>query len=453
MGISRLFDISVRSMQAYQQAMDVTAHNIANSSNPDYSRQQVTFSTEIPEKLQGFIWGAGVKIDQVLRVRDQLTDQQIRANNQDYYNNTEKSSIQAQAEVLFSEPSDLGISTLMDTFFSSWSQLAVTPNSSALRQQVISSAQNLASKVDAVYSGLNSIKSDLLNDANSKVDELNGLVKQVQTLNAQIFESSATGASPNDLLDQRDKVIDQLSQLANINVTYDDSNTAIISVGGVFAADRANFTTFHVTENDGKMGLSTDNNEFTASLNGGELYAITDSYSNSIPEYQDKLNQVMSTLSDSVNNLHMSGYSVGNPPQTGIKFFDSYQDGKLVINQDILNDPNNIAVSADGTEGNGDIALSIADLSSAKLLNGSSLADNYNSLVSEVGNNKLSADQLSSATNLVLQQLQQQKSSYSGVSIDEEMTNTIKFQRSYDASAKLITVADDMLQTILGLVG
>ncbi len=452
MGISRIFDLSVRSMQTYQQAMDATAHNIANSSNPDYSRQRITFSTVIPQKLQGFIWGAGVKIDQVLRVRNQLTDQQIRTNNQDYSNNTERSTIQSQAEVLFSEPSDLGISTLMDTFFSSWSQLAVTPNSSALRQQVISSAQNLASKVNAVYTGLDSIKSNLLSDANAKVDQLNGLLKQTQTLNAQIFEASASGASPNDLMDQRDKVIDQLSQLTNINVTYDESNSAIISVGGVFAANKSTSTTFHVSNINGKMGISTDDNQFTASLTGGELYADTDCYSNYIPQYQDKLNQIMSTMVDSVNNLHMTGYNIGNPPETGIKFFDSYQNGKLVINQDILNNPNNIAISSDGSEGNGDIAVSLSNLSDAKLLNGSSLGDNYNSLVSEIGNNKLSADQLSQATDLVLQQLQQQKSSYSGVSIDEEMTNTIKFQRSYDASAKLVTVADDMLQTIINLV-
>ena len=133
MGVSRIFDISVRSLAAYQRAMDVTAHNVANSSNPDYSRQQITFATAIPEKLQGFIWGSGVKIDNVLRVRDQLTDQQIRSNNQDYSNNNTRSTIQSQVEVLFSEPSDLGISTLMDTFFNSWSQLSVTPNSSALR--------------------------------------------------------------------------------------------------------------------------------------------------------------------------------------------------------------------------------------------------------------------------------------------------------------------------------
>ncbi len=452
MGISRVFDLSVRSMAVYQRAMDVTAHNVANSSNPDYSRQRITFATEIPEKLKGFVWGTGVKIDQVLRVRDDLTDRQIRTSSQDYYNNTERASIQSQAEILFSEPSDLGISTLMDSFFSSWSELAVTPNSNPLRLEVVRSAQRLASKVGAVYNGLDAIKSDLLSDAKSKVDELNGMLKQVQTLNAQIFESRNAGANPNDLMDQRDKVVDQLSQLVNINVSYDESNSAVISVGGVFAVNKTNSINFKVTEYNGQMSIAAEDSDFVANLNGGELFAVTDSYSNFLPGYQDKLNQIMSTMADSVNGLHMSGYTIDNPPQTGIKFFDSYQDGKLVINQDILNNPSKIAVSADGTEGNGDIAVGISGLYESKILNGSTLSDNYNSLVSEVGNNKLSADQLSEATNLVLQQLQQQKTSTSGVSIDEEMANVIKFQRSYDASAKLVSIADQMLQTIISMV-
>ena len=453
MSLSRIFDISVRSLATYQMAMDATSHNVANASNPDYSRQRITFTTEIPEKLQGFVWGSGVKIDSLLRVRDQLTDSQIRTNNQDYSNNTKKSEIQSQAEILFSEPSDLGISTLMDSFFTSWSQLAVTPNSNSLRLEVVRSAQRLASKVESVYSGLDNIKGDLLNDTNSKVDQLNNLLQNVQSLNAQIFQSTATGSSANDLMDQRDKVIDQLSQLANINVSYDESNSAIISVGGVFAANRTNSVVFKASQVNGQMKLTTADGQFTANLNGGELYAVTDSYSNSIPHYQDKLNQIMTAMVDSVNSLHETAYNISNPPETGIKFFDSYKDGKLVVNQDIVLDPGNIAISADGTEGNGEIALSISGLSSAKILNGSSLAENYSSLVSEVGNNKLSADQLADATNMVLQQLQQQKSSYSGVSIDEEMTNMIRFQRSYDASAKLVSIADQMLQTVLSMVG
>jgi len=452
MAISRIFDLSRRSMAWYQRAMDATAHNVANSSNPDYSRQRVIFSTERSEISGGFIWGAGVKIDHILRIRDELTDSGIRTNNQKFYSSNQHSTINGQAEVLFTEPSDLGISTLMDSFFSSWNELSVTPNSSGLRSDVIRAAEKLASKVRTVYEGLDTIKGDILNDAKAKVNDLNNKLKQVQQLNAQINEASAMGYSPNDLMDKRDKVIDDLSKLANINISFDSNNSAIISVGGAFAADRSNVVEFKLVEVNGKLNIVTSQDNIPANISGGELYALTDSYSNYIPKYQNDLDLIIKTLVDSVNSVHTSGYSINNPPQTNINFFEGYENGVLKINSEILLDSNKIAISSDGTQGNGDIAIQIAELNSQKLLNGLSLSDNYSALVSEIGNNKLSADQQAESSQLILQQLEQQKMSYSGVSIDEEMTNMLIFQRSYDASAKLIQIADEMLETLLSLV-
>ncbi len=450
MSISRIFDISRRSMAAYQRALDATAHNIANASNPNYSRQRVSFSTEPPEILGGFIWGTGVKIDEILRVRDQLTDSQLRINNHKFYENSQRSSINGQIEVLFSEPSDTGISSLMESFFSSWNELSVTPNSSSLRNDVIHSAQQLASKVQSVYEGLDTIKGDLISDATSKVNELNSLLRKVQTLNARIFEQTTLGYSANDLMDTRDAAIDQISQLVNVNVTYDSSGSAVLSIGGAFAADKSNVIEFKLSDVGGNLTLTTLEGNI-ASLNGGELFALTDTYSKQLPKYQDKLDQLMNTLVDSVNSIHMTGYSL-NPAETGIKFFEGYSNGVLKINDEILNDPNRIAVSGDGTEGNGDIAVLIAELSGKKLINGQTLGENYSGLVSDIGNSKMSADQMAESTALVIQQLEMQKASVSGVSIDEEMTNVLRFQRSYDASAKLIKVADEMLETLLTLV-
>ncbi len=452
MGLGRIFDIAKSSLMAYQGALDVTSHNIANASNENYSRQRVDLSARTPQSLAGMVWGTGVTIDQISRARDQLTDNQIRNNNSKFSDANQRSEVLSQVEALFPEPSDLGISSLINSFFNSWNELSVTPNSDALRTSVVQSAQKLASQVQTVYQGLDEIKGNLLNDAKSKVKDLNNLLKQVQSLNTQISTSSVSGAENNDLLDQRDQVIDELSKLTNINVSYDSSNNAIISVGGVFAADQNTAVQFKIGSVNDTLSITTTDANNVATIKGGELYAITDSYSNYTGKYQDNLNSVMSTLVDSVNSIHSTGYTNSASPETGINFFDSYKNGVLKINDNILADNNNIAVSSDGTSGNGNIALKIADLSSQKLLNGSTISDSYSELVSGIGNDKVSANQLADSTQLVLQQLQDQKNSYSGVSIDEEMTNVITYQRSYDASAKLISVADQMLQTLMGLV-
>ena len=452
MSLSRIFDIARSSLAAYQGALDVTSHNVANAANENYSRQRVELSTTNPQNLAGLFWGTGVKIDQISRARNQLTDTQIRNNNSTYNDNSKRSEILSQVESLFPEPSDMGISSLINSFFNSWNELAVTPNSPTLRTNVVQAAQKLSSQVQTVYQGLDEIKSSLLEDAKSKVQTLNNLLKQVQTLNTQISASSIAGAENNDLLDQRDAVIDQLSQMTNISVSYNSSNAAIISVGGVFAADQNVSVEFKISSSNDNLILTTSDGSSVANVKGGELYAELDSYSTTISKYQNSLNDVMNTLVNAVNNVHSTGYTNTNPPETGINFFDSYQNGILKINDKILSDNNNIAVSSDGTGGNGDIALKIADLNGQKLLNGSTIADSYSNLVSNIGNDKVSVDQVANSTQLILQQLQDQKNSYSGVSIDEEMTNVITYQRSYDASAKLITVADQMLQTVLDLV-
>ena len=451
MSISKIFDISSGSLDAYSKALDVTANNIANSSNPDYSRQTINLQTEIPQQLAGMVWGSGVKIADINRVRNSLTDSQIRTNNQKFAYSDTSSTMLNQVQSLFSEPSDQGLSNLISNFFNSWQQLAVTPNSTALRQNVIYTANQMANKAKNITDGLNSIKGDIVNQFSNDVKQINNYLSQIQGLNAQIFTAQSSGATPNDLMDQRDKLIDNLSKLVNINVTTDNNNSANISIGGILASDRSSFVQFSAAVENGALVLKGPDGT-SAALTGGSLYALSDVYTNKLPSYQSSLDQVMQQIVGSVNAAHSQGSSITDPPQTGINFFNNYQSGSLTINKDILNDPAMIAISADGTSGNGDLAVTIGNIADQKVLDGKTISDSYSELVSKIGNDTSSAKDTATALQLVLNQLNQQKASYSGVSVDEEMTNVIKFQRSYDASAKLIKVADEMLQTLIEMV-
>lgn len=452
MGVNRVFDIARRSLTVYRQALEVTANNVANAANRDYTRQQVVLGSEKSDVSNGKMWGMGIKFSDIKRVRDNLTDVQIRNTNQNYYNNNKQAQLLGQVEQSFSEPSDLGLSKLITTFFNSWQDLSVTPNSIPLRQSVIQAAQNLSAKNKSVNDYLVNIKTDIRAKFSDSVDSLNQSLKQIQSLNSQIFEYSTKGVVANELIDKRDVLIDKLSQLANINVTYDSANSASISIGGIHAVDRYVFNQFEVAATQSDLSIKSIGGQGIAQLNGGELFAYSDVYSNKIPNYVEVLNNVMSTIVDSVNQIHKAGYTITIPPQTGISFFSGYEDGELKINQDILRDPSKIAISSNGTAGNGELALKLAELSSKQILNGNSLLDNYTSMISKMGTEKAGADFLSQSNQLVLNKLDEQKASYSGVSIDEEMTNIIKFQRSYDASARLIKIADEMLQTIINLV-
>lgn len=452
MPISHALEVAKNSLGTYQRALDVTSHNIANANNAKFSRQRITFGTEQSTMQNMTEIGAGVKIEDILRVRDNLTDIQIRSYNQKFADTSKRSVLFEHIEGLFSEPTELGLSNTLTSFFNSWDELAVTPNSTPLRRNVINNAKSVAGQINNIYEGLNQVKSDVQFEAIEKTEKLNSLIKEIQSLNNQVGTAKINNQPANDLLDKRDELIDELSKLANINVVFDKNSSASISIGGVFAVDQYNYTEFKVSVQNEKMVISKKDGSGIVNLNSGELSALTDVYTNKVPEYLSFIENIGNAIMNSVNELHITGYTITEPPQSNIKFFESFAGGELKINTKILEDPGFIAVSSNGEAGNSDLALLIAGIKNKKIIGDESINDYYVSLLSNIGTEKQVNDEYVESNQLVLNQLEQQKSSYSGVSVDEEMTNIIKFQRSYEASAKLIRVADEMLETLLSMV-
>ncbi len=452
MSLTKIFDISSRSLSVYRKALEVTSHNIVNSANPDYSRQRVMFETETSNFTAGLVWGNGVKIADVSRVRDRLVDVHIIGINQKFSDSNRQSQLVGDVEKIFSEPSDLGISNLMTTFFNSFNELAVTPNSVPLRTNVLNAANNLSAKVTSVNQSLTTLKGDVKQEFQQKVTSVNSLLKQIHQINYEQYSNSYNGVPVNDLLDKRDSLVDELSKLVNISVVYDDNNSAVISIGGALAVDRMHAAEFVAEEVNGKLNLKVKDGTYPIVLTGGELNALSQVYSKKIPAYQEKLDAVINKLVEAVNSEHANGYTITDPQETGLNFFDGYENGELIINSELNDDPNKIAISSDGTEGNGEIALRIAQLTDTKLIDGNTLQESYSSMINGLGNDGMLQDNYTQANQMVLDELAQLKASQSGVSVDEEMTNVLKFQRTYEASAKLITIADEMLQTILNMV-
>lgn len=452
MALTKIFDISSRSLAVYRRALEVTSHNIVNSANPNYSRQRIVFETETSNLTAGLVWGNGVKISDVMRVRDRLVDAHIIGTNQKFSDSSRQSQLVGDVEKIFSEPSDLGISNLMTTFFNSFNELAVTPNSVPLRTNVLNAANNLSAKVTSVNQSLNTLKGDIKQEFHQKVNSVNSILDQIHQINYEQFSNAYNGVPVNDLLDKRDALVDELSNLVNINVVYDNTNSAVISIGGALAVDRMHSSEFVAEEVNGKLNLKVKDGSYPIVLTGGELNALSQVYSKKIPAYQEKLDAVINNLVEAVNGEHANGFTITDPQETGLNFFEGYVNGELIINTELIDDPNKIAISLDGTEGNGEIALRIAQLTDAKLMDGNTLQESYSSMINGLGNDGMLQNNYTQANQMVLDELAQLRASQSGVSVDEEMTNVLKFQRTYEASAKLITVADEILQTILNMV-
>jgi len=452
MGISRVFDIARRSLSVYQKALDVTANNVANSSNTSYSRQEAVLQASTPQTFGGFVWGTGVTISEIVRARDTYVDTQVRTNYQKQGDSNLQSDILSQIEELLTEPSEDGLGNYITEFLDSWSELGVNPSSTTLRNNVLDTANQLSTKIQTLYDSLSEIKASTVSDFNNSIVTLNDDLEQIQVLNQQIYTASVSGASANDLMDQRDELLDEISSIANVTISYDDGGSALVSIGGILAADRTSSTEFTSSISNGELQLVTAEDGQKAVINSGELNALSTMYSDKIPEYLSDIDEVVTTLMNSVNELHSAGYSNTDPTQTGINFFSSYSSGTLTVNEEIVNNANMIAASADGTEGNGDIANDISGLVSEDLIDGQTISEKYSELVNNIASEKSSQEGLGEAYDLVVSQLEEQRSSVSGVSLDDEMTNMIIYQRSYDASAQLITTANEMLQTLIDMV-
>lgn len=452
MGLNSVFSIARSSLFAHQQALAVTSANLANANNPAYSRQVALFGTLSPDNRASFSFGTGVAVEDVLRIRNSVTDNQIRANNHSFYESQKKATVLREIESLFSEPSEYGLSNLITEFFNSFDELALDPLSSSLRTSVVQAAQMMSEKISSVRNGISKTQHETINEASDIADKINGIVKQLNTVNKQIYDASVVGNSVNDLADMRDALLEELSEYVNINVSIDENQVANVSIGGTFAVDGLHYKQFEIKKEDGQLMLISDEDDSIVRLSGGSLNGLLDLHNSVLPKQIEALDELAMTIMENVNAIHSTGYSITDPQVTGVNFFTNYEAGKLEINQDIIEDPFLLAISGDGADGDNSIALKLAELKNQDILNGKTISENYSDFISKVANEINLQEQNAESYAIVLDQLHQTKMEYSGVSTDEEMMNVMKYQRSYDAAAKLITVADELIQTLLTLV-
>ena len=455
MPLSRIFEISRNSLMAYQKALGVTSNNITNASNPNFSRRRVHMQASAPEVINNVELGTGVTISDVRRVKNTILDAQIRKFTQLQNSNSYEAGLLGSIESLMSEPSDDGLSNLIKQFFNSWDELAYEPSSTAARANVINAAQRMSNKLSTVYKGITRLKKDLIDDAESTASQINSLLENLTEVNRQIYDSHIKGEQPNTWLDKRDEILEELSQYVDTTVHIGDDETATVSIGGVFVANKTTYNEINVeTETSGnstRIVIKTDDGA-ALRIKSGKLYGITNGYNNLISDYLERLDNIGEALMDSVNEIHEANYTLENTPQTGVEFFTGYDNGVLTINENIIDDPKKIAISSDGSPENNDGALSIAALADEKLIDNETINNYYSLLVSDIANGKMNSENEANNYELVVQQFQAQRSEESSVNVDEEMVNILNFQRSYDAAARLIRVADEMLQTLIEMV-
>lgn len=522
-------ELARRALESQQVALDTTGHNIANANTTGYTRQVVNLQATSPDSIPGMghylSIGTGVTVQSIERARDIFIDRQFRWENskQEYWATRENTL--AQIEGLLNEPSDNSLSNDLTEFWNAWSVLANNPENLGARSVILERAATLADTLHHIDQQITELQKSLDSSVRVQVGQINMYAKQIQELNLQIKKVQVSGDNPNDLLDKRDALVDELSKLVNVRVvesrdpTFTDREVNIFKLyigndqtSGQILVDDTKAYQLETPAAAGASGepfaevkwgaghplgagtpvdLGEGSGELQASIllrGSGFEYdtANGDTKANAHLAYlRDQYNQLARGIAEAVNAIHRTGIDRDN--NSGLDFFDTSAGtvtaANIKVNAALISDPWKIAtgkVTKDangdpvGAYGNGEIAKAISSLSSgwtglADLtdpvtgdpvttppptpLSAASIGDYYGAALAELGVDAQQATRMKESQAVLVTHMYNQRESVVGVNMDEEITNLVKFQKSYTAAARIVTMLDSMLDTIVNGMG
>ncbi len=480
------FNIATSGLFASQRSLDTTSHNISNANTEGYSRQITKQRASMPTygDPTGVV-GTGVETYDIIRIRSSYLDAKYWGQNKTYREWSVKQAQLESLEGVFNEPSDTGIRIVMDEFFTALEELSKQPGDSTCRVNVIEKANMLTTTINRNgYELINSIR-DVNFSIKNKVSQINSLSEQIANLNKHIFSFELGGNKANDLRDQRNLLLDELSSIVNITVTElpgpNGNNYMDVKLGGITLINHINYNKLATVDEPGEftelgsgkisriVWEGSDNQE--VSVGGGELRGLLDirdgdgeNYSyRGIPYYLNKLNEYAKGFTKAFNEQHNKGIDLeGNQGQDFFYEPDTPEINciNFRVNSDIITNPNTIAASSEGNgESNNDNVKLLIELRDYKGMFTTLIGtpdDFVKSILSALAVDSNQAKRMATNSQALADHTYSSRLSESGVSLDEEMTNMVKFQQAYNASARMITTLDAILDTTvnrLGLVG
>ncbi|MFK7694756.1 flagellar hook-associated protein FlgK [Paenibacillus sp. HJGM_3] len=516
-------EISKRSLFSHQAALTTTGHNIANSDTRGYTRQVVNLVAARPMEAVAMARttvpgqsGQGVEFTSITRIRERFLDTQFYNENKSFGEWSVRNDALEKLEAIINEPTDTGIRQVITNFWNAWQELSKIPDNLTARSIVKESAIAMTDAFNHTSKQLADLRSDLTDNINVKVTEINSTISQIAALNKEIYRIEGLGNDANDIRDQRDVLTDDLSKVVNINVV-ETTNGYNISMGNVELVNGFDVSTTATAELMEQSFASKD-------LSSGDIFGMITARDLYVKGYDDQLNSMaramvqgevkitlpagvvipegtvlngttytgsvtartltapLETTVNGFNGLHSLGYVLGNrAPETGGDFFltkdggTTITAGNISVNPVIVNNVQKIAASmrtymdpVTNTEklvvGNNDLALLAAGLQQTKfdfdpdktgtaVLNGGTLDEFFRAVVGQLGVQSQESKRQALNQKIMVEQVESRRQSVSGVSLDEEMSNMIKFQHAYNAAARALTSQDEVLDKVINGMG
>jgi flagellar hook-associated protein 1 FlgK len=465
-GLFSSINTALQAMLANQSAIQVTEHNVANANTPGYKRQEAVLAPGIPytvPTLHGLVspgqFGTGVVVDRIRQFNLEFFDGRYRRELSETSRWDIEHDVLQQVEATLSESSDDGLIPKLDAFWNGWNALSNDPTNMALRSDLHERALALTNALNSRYKSLMTIQKDQDLSIIQRVNEINSAATQIARLNADIVSVTAAGNQPNDLIDERDKLLDRLAELGGAVANIQNNGEAIVSIGGhslVFGTTTFTLSTEPDNNNDNLVKIYWNEDGRDLSISSGEIAGLLDARDQIIPQQLAGLDQVAGALVAQVNALHITGYALDGATSY-IYFFDpNYTDALSIRLSQNIDDPVNIAAATNpDAPGDGNNAVAIANLQTAMVMNGNTGTINqfYTSQIGDFGLQVQDAQTRADERATVVQSLDTLRDSVSGVNLDEEAANLIKYQRAYQAATRMVTALDEMMDKVINGMG
>ena len=446
LGLNATLSLAAQALSAQNGAIGVTSNNIANVNTPGYSRQVVNLSAEALAQNGGSV-GDGVSFAGYTSVRDQLLQIGINSKTSESGSLDAQSSALTQVQTAFSGTTT-GIGAAMSSLFSSLSSLSTNPTDTSARQSVLSSATGLANAFQQGSAALTSAQSSADFQVSSAVTQINQLTQQIAALNGQIQASGGNGGS---LEDQRDQLTVQLAQLTGIGQTQTEGQPSLTTGSGspLVIGDTAYPLQVTTGSDNLRHVIDASGADVTSSLTGGSLGGALTTRDATVPALLTQLNSLATQFASAINTAQSAGFD--QTGAAGQPLFSVSAANPSASFSVALAGPSGIAASSDGSTGSSGNLTHLLAVGSTKLPSGETPSETYASLVATIGTAASSAAAGLTATNLSLSQLQSMRSATSGVSIDEESTNLIRYQQAYSAAAQVVTTVNSLFSAIMNM--
>ena len=474
-------NIAQGALQASQMAIQTVSHNIANVNTPGYTRQKALLESQVPYTLDRLKLGQGVKVGSVVQFFDRFTTRTIHQNTSSLKEYESKASVLSYVESLWNEAGGSSLAQTLDEFWNAWQDVATNPGGMTERAALLEKSKILTQQFNSLSNELDGIERNMNTNIQMGMEEFNRLTKEIASLNGRILAAESSQTTANDLRDQRNQLLGELSGW--VDITYLEDRNGMVSVqtskGMLLVSGVQNWDLSFEGNSIYRNGVPSDVSE---QMTGGKLGGWLDIRDEIIPQYAANLDELAGTLIQQVNSLHTAGYTLSGG--TGMYFFQDFLTSPAVpsatdfegaaayisLSSDVLGDPENIAAGGvSGAPGDNENALNIAAIQTdgsltirkwtiedrgrtlTSSLGTGTLDDYYQDLVGEIGILSEEMNENQDFVQSLLTSLEEVRDSVSGVNLDEELTEMMKLQYAYEAASKIIAIGDEMLQSLMQL--